>query len=108
MPMGPIELADSVGLDICLHVAETLKATLDRPMPDVSHWLRSKVAKGELGRKTGKGFYDWKDGEPRQGARRAEADRRDDRPAHPADARRLRCLPARREWWRTRTRSTAP
>jgi 3-hydroxyacyl-CoA dehydrogenase/enoyl-CoA hydratase/3-hydroxybutyryl-CoA epimerase len=63
MPMGPIELADTVGLDICLHVAEMLKASLDRPMPDVSHVLREKVEKGELGRKTGKGLYDWKDGE---------------------------------------------
>ncbi len=62
MPMGPVELADQVGLDICLHVAETLKASLDRPMPDVSHWLRNKVDKGELGLKTGKGFYEWKDG----------------------------------------------
>jgi 3-hydroxyacyl-CoA dehydrogenase / enoyl-CoA hydratase / 3-hydroxybutyryl-CoA epimerase len=63
MPIGPIELADTVGLDICLHVAEMLKASLDRPMPDVSHILREKVEKGELGRKTGKGLYDWKDGE---------------------------------------------
>jgi len=62
MPMGPIELADQVGLDICLHVAETLKAGLDRPMPDVSHWLKDKVEKGELGLKTGKGFYEWKGG----------------------------------------------
>jgi 3-hydroxyacyl-CoA dehydrogenase / enoyl-CoA hydratase / 3-hydroxybutyryl-CoA epimerase len=64
MPMGPIELADTVGLDICLHVAETLQATLDRPMPDVSQALRSKVEMGQLGRKTGKGFYDWKKGKP--------------------------------------------
>src|SRR6266851_789104 len=64
MPMGPIELADTVGLDICLHVAETLKAALDRPMPDVSHVLRDKVEKGALGRKSGTGFYEWKDGEP--------------------------------------------
>jgi 3-hydroxyacyl-CoA dehydrogenase/enoyl-CoA hydratase/3-hydroxybutyryl-CoA epimerase len=63
MPMGPIELADTVGLDICLHVAETLKAGLDRPMPDVSHVLRDKVQAGQLGRKTGKGFYEWKKGE---------------------------------------------
>ena len=62
MPMGPVELADQVGLDICLDVAETLKSSLDRPMPDVSHWLKNKVASGELGLKTGKGFYDWKDG----------------------------------------------
>jgi 3-hydroxyacyl-CoA dehydrogenase/enoyl-CoA hydratase/3-hydroxybutyryl-CoA epimerase len=62
MPMGPVELADQVGLDICLHVAETLKASLDRPMPDVSHWLKKKVDSGELGLKTGKGFYDWKNG----------------------------------------------
>ena len=64
MPMGPIELADTVGLDICLHVAQTLKAGLDRPMPDVSQVLRSKVEMGQLGRKTGKGFYDWKKGAP--------------------------------------------
>ena len=32
-------------------------------MPDVPQWLRDKVAKGELGKKTGKGLYDWKDGE---------------------------------------------
>jgi 3-hydroxyacyl-CoA dehydrogenase/enoyl-CoA hydratase/3-hydroxybutyryl-CoA epimerase len=62
MPMGPIELADQVGLDICLHVAETLKASLDRPMPDLSQVLRNKVELGELGRKSGKGFYTWKDG----------------------------------------------
>jgi 3-hydroxyacyl-CoA dehydrogenase / enoyl-CoA hydratase / 3-hydroxybutyryl-CoA epimerase len=63
MPMGPVELADQVGLDICLHVAETLKGSLDRPLPDVPQWLREKVEKGELGRKTGKGLYAWKDGE---------------------------------------------
>jgi 3-hydroxyacyl-CoA dehydrogenase/enoyl-CoA hydratase/3-hydroxybutyryl-CoA epimerase len=63
MPMGPIELADQVGLDICVHVADVLKGTLNRPMPEVPQWLRLKVEKGELGRKTGKGFYDWKDGE---------------------------------------------
>ena len=39
------------------------RRSLDRPMPDVSQWLHDKVDSGELGRKTGKGFYDWKDGE---------------------------------------------
>jgi 3-hydroxyacyl-CoA dehydrogenase / enoyl-CoA hydratase / 3-hydroxybutyryl-CoA epimerase len=63
MPMGPIELADTVGLDICLHVAEMLKDALDRPMPDVSQALRTKVELGNLGRKTGKGFYEWRRGE---------------------------------------------
>ncbi|HEY6258757.1 MAG TPA: 3-hydroxyacyl-CoA dehydrogenase NAD-binding domain-containing protein [Xanthobacteraceae bacterium] len=64
MPVGPIELADEVGLDICMHVAEMLKSSLERKMPDIPNWLREKVAKGELGRKTGKGLYDWKDGKP--------------------------------------------
>jgi 3-hydroxyacyl-CoA dehydrogenase / enoyl-CoA hydratase / 3-hydroxybutyryl-CoA epimerase len=62
MPMGPIELADQVGLDICLHVAGVLRGSLKRPMPDTPKWLADKVSKGELGRKTGKGMYDWKDG----------------------------------------------
>jgi 3-hydroxyacyl-CoA dehydrogenase / enoyl-CoA hydratase / 3-hydroxybutyryl-CoA epimerase len=62
MPMGPIELADEVGLDICLHVAEMLRGSLKREMPDPPQWLKDKVAKGELGKKTGKGLYDWKDG----------------------------------------------
>jgi 3-hydroxyacyl-CoA dehydrogenase/enoyl-CoA hydratase/3-hydroxybutyryl-CoA epimerase len=62
MPMGPIELADEVGLDICLHVAEMLRSSLNRQMPDPPQWLTDKVAKGELGKKTGKGLYTWKDG----------------------------------------------
>src|SRR5260370_6548774 len=62
MPVGPIELADTVGLDICLHVAEILKSTLDRPMPDVSRVLRDKVEMGHLGRKSGQGFYEWRPG----------------------------------------------
>ena len=62
MPMGPIELADQVGLDICLDVADMLKKSLPRDQPDAPQWLRDKVANKELGRKTGKGFYVWKDG----------------------------------------------
>jgi 3-hydroxyacyl-CoA dehydrogenase/enoyl-CoA hydratase/3-hydroxybutyryl-CoA epimerase len=62
MPMGPIELADQVGLDICVHVADVLRQELKRPMPPVPKWLSDKVEKGELGRKTGKGMYGWKDG----------------------------------------------
>lgn len=62
MPMGPIELADEVGLDICVHVADVLREQLPRPMPETPKWLREKVEKGELGKKTGKGLYDWKNG----------------------------------------------
>ena len=62
MPMGPIELADEVGLDICLHVAEMLRGSLNRDMPDAPQWLKDMVAKGEFGKKSGKGLYPWKDG----------------------------------------------
>ncbi len=62
MPMGPIELADQVGLDICLHVAEMLRSNLKREMPDPPQWLKDMVARGDLGKKSGKGFYEWKDG----------------------------------------------
>jgi 3-hydroxyacyl-CoA dehydrogenase/enoyl-CoA hydratase/3-hydroxybutyryl-CoA epimerase len=64
MPTGPIELADTVGLDVCLQVGETLQAAFDRPMPDVLPMLRGKVDAGQLGRKSGKGFYDWENGHP--------------------------------------------
>lgn len=61
MPMGPIELADTVGLDICFHVAENLAADeADGPPP----LLRQKIDAGKLGRKTGEGFYVWKGGKP--------------------------------------------
>jgi len=62
MPMGPIELADTVGLDICLAVGDSLRAKLGDALPATPDWLREKVRNGELGRKTGKGFYIWKDG----------------------------------------------
>lgn len=59
MPMGPITLADTVGLDICLSVAEILSEQLDI---DVPQRLRSLVKAGQLGRKSGKGFYTYKNG----------------------------------------------
>jgi 3-hydroxyacyl-CoA dehydrogenase/enoyl-CoA hydratase/3-hydroxybutyryl-CoA epimerase len=57
MPMGPIELADTVGLDICLAVGRMLG-------PDVAppRRLAELIAAGHLGRKTGRGFYDWASG----------------------------------------------
>lgn len=63
MPMGPIELADQVGLDICLAVGDMLRSKFgEAALPPAPDWLRDKVKKGDLGRKTGKGFYEWKDG----------------------------------------------
>ncbi|MBR1120454.1 enoyl-CoA hydratase/isomerase family protein [Bradyrhizobium lablabi] len=68
MPMGPIELADQVGLDICLDVGDMLRSKFGDALPPTPAWLREKVARGELGRKTGKGFYDWKDGKAQKSA----------------------------------------
>ena len=62
MPVGPIELTDQVGLDICLDVGDMLRAKFGDSLPEAPTWLREKVAKGELGRKSGKGFYAWRDG----------------------------------------------
>ncbi len=61
MPMGPIELADTVGLDICLKVAEILSQSMDITVPEQ---LRKLVDKGNLGKKTGQGFYTFKKGKP--------------------------------------------
>jgi len=57
-PMGPLRLTDLVGLDVRLAIAEHLAATLG-PRFEPPQLLRDKVAAGELGRKTGKGFFDW-------------------------------------------------
>ncbi len=59
MPMGPIELADTVGLDICLAALEKLAASSNIKVPEK---LREYVLRGELGRKTGQGFYRYKNG----------------------------------------------
>ena len=57
-PMGPLRLTDLVGLDVRLNIAEHLAATLG-PRFEPPVLLRDKVAAGELGKKTGRGFYDW-------------------------------------------------
>jgi len=69
MPMGPIELADQVGLDICLAVGDMLRTKFGDLLPPTPAWLRDMVARGDLGRKTGKGFYVWRDGKADKGAR---------------------------------------
>ncbi|MFX0545885.1 3-hydroxyacyl-CoA dehydrogenase NAD-binding domain-containing protein [Roseovarius sp. S1116L3] len=68
MPMGPVTLADQVGLDIGLHVAISLSEGLDVPLASISDTLRDKVAAGETGKKAGRGFYDWSDGTPHPGS----------------------------------------
>jgi 3-hydroxyacyl-CoA dehydrogenase/enoyl-CoA hydratase/3-hydroxybutyryl-CoA epimerase len=60
MPMGPILLADTVGLDICLHVGEVISQRLGGTVPQR---LREMVDKGRLGKKSGEGFYQYKGGE---------------------------------------------
>jgi 3-hydroxyacyl-CoA dehydrogenase/enoyl-CoA hydratase/3-hydroxybutyryl-CoA epimerase len=59
MPMGPVELADSVGLDVVLHVSKVLGDTMGRTVPAQ---LQAMVDDGQLGRKTGQGYYRWEDG----------------------------------------------
>ncbi len=67
MPIGPVQLADEVGLDICLEVAASLRRAHGvQGYPPVPDWLADKVLKGALGRKTGAGLYLWKDGEARK------------------------------------------
>jgi 3-hydroxyacyl-CoA dehydrogenase / enoyl-CoA hydratase / 3-hydroxybutyryl-CoA epimerase len=63
MPMGPMELADVVGLDVLLHVGEIVTRELSKQPPPyveqtASSWCRSE----KLGRKSGQGFYPWRDG----------------------------------------------
>ncbi len=59
MPMGPFELADMIGLDVSLEVAETLFREFGDPKYRPSHLLRRLVDAGHLGRKTGQGFYEY-------------------------------------------------
>lgn len=58
-PMGPLALGDLIGLDVCLAIMETLYSETGDPKYRPSLLLRKKVRAGELGRKSGKGFFDY-------------------------------------------------
>ncbi|HJW08161.1 MAG TPA: 3-hydroxyacyl-CoA dehydrogenase family protein [Holophagaceae bacterium] len=58
-PMGPLELSDRVGLDLRLKIAEILHRETGDPRFEAPELLRAKVAAGELGRKSGRGFFSW-------------------------------------------------
>ena len=63
MPMGPVELADTVGLDVCLNVVTLLGGdSADREKA----LLKEKVDAGKLGKKSGQGFYVWEKGKPKK------------------------------------------
>jgi 3-hydroxyacyl-CoA dehydrogenase/enoyl-CoA hydratase/3-hydroxybutyryl-CoA epimerase len=68
MPMGPIELADVVGLDVCRKVGQIVPQTsgLQPPLPLTR--IDTLIAAGHLGRKSGQGFYLWRDGKPQRNA----------------------------------------
>ncbi|MCC7413268.1 MAG: enoyl-CoA hydratase/isomerase family protein [Gammaproteobacteria bacterium] len=61
MPLGPVELADTVGLDVCLAVGEMVAPRFGTELPEL---LREKVRRGHLGRKVGHGFYSYRAGRP--------------------------------------------
>jgi len=62
MPMGPLELADTVGLDIAMAAGRQLTDQAEPP-----RCLSERVARNDLGRKTGRGFYAWQGGKPGKG-----------------------------------------
>jgi 3-hydroxyacyl-CoA dehydrogenase/enoyl-CoA hydratase/3-hydroxybutyryl-CoA epimerase len=66
MPMGPLELADVVGLDVCKKVGEIVASSLGRTPPVPLTRIASLVAEGNLGKKSGSGFYVWRDGKPQR------------------------------------------
>ncbi len=69
MPMGPVELADTVGLDVGLNVMEMLGG---EDAAEDAALLKSYVDQGKLGKKSGEGFYKWKKGKPVKDAKAAE------------------------------------
>lgn len=69
MPMGPVELADTVGLDVCMMVMKTLSAAEGAAVvPETAlratEQIKQLADKGNLGRKSGQGFYQWENDKP--------------------------------------------
>ncbi len=58
-PLGPLALADLIGLDVCLAIMETLQEELGEPKYRPCPLLKKKVRAGQLGKKTGQGFYSY-------------------------------------------------
>jgi enoyl-CoA hydratase/3-hydroxyacyl-CoA dehydrogenase len=73
MPMGPYELMDYVGLDVAYHGALYFADKLSRDYAPPS-WLKAKIDAGELGKKTGKGIFDWSKGRPEIDLAKAKED----------------------------------
>ena len=65
-PMGPLELSDLVGLDVRLGISDHLHRTLKGDHYKAPELVRRLVAEGSLGKKTGRGLYDWADGTPKE------------------------------------------
>ena len=83
-PMGPLELADFIGLDVCVDVMEVLFEGFRDPKFRACPLLRKMVAAGWLGRKSGRGFYKLFAGKIARGRCRHSARRDIDAPTHGA------------------------
>ncbi len=59
-PIGPLKLTDLVGVDVRMHIGEYLAKELGNPAFEPPALMRQMVAEGRLGKKSGRGFYDWK------------------------------------------------
>ena len=73
MPMGPYELMDYVGLDVAYHGARYFSDRLSRDY-EPPGWLKGKIDAGELGKKTGRGIFDWSKGRPEIDLSKAKED----------------------------------